>query len=128
MFMPPATDEQQAAQYKMMNMMTLFMGALFWHQPSGLCIYFIASSLWSIAERMLLGKGSMTQKSGASVEVIEPESNAKPAAKLKASQVAKPLEGRKLPGFLRKLLDSAQNARDQAEQQREKETRKGKKR
>ena len=128
MFMPPATDEQQEAQYKMMNIMTLFMGVMFWHQPAGLCIYFIASSLWSIAERKLLGAGSMTPTSGASVEVIEPDNNSKPAAKPKANQVVSPAEGRKVPGFLKKLLDAAQNARDQADQQREKESRKGKKR
>jgi YidC/Oxa1 family membrane protein insertase len=128
MFMPPATDEQQEAQYKMMNMMTLFMGALFWHQPAGLCIYFIASSLWSIAERKLLGAGSMTPPSGASVEVIDPDNNSKPAAKSKANQIAAPAEGRKVPGFLKKLLDAAQTARDQADQQREKDNRKGKKR
>jgi len=127
MFMPPATDEQQETQYKMMNIMTLFMGVMFWHQPAGLCIYFIASSLWSIAERKLLGTGSMTPKSGASVEVIEPEESPKPSSKSKAKPAA-PVENKKPPGFMQKLLDAAQNARDQAEQQREKDTRKGKKR
>jgi YidC/Oxa1 family membrane protein insertase len=127
MFMPPATDEQQAAQYKMMNMMTLFMGAMFWHQPAGLCIYFIASSLWSIAERKLLGAGAMTPKSGASVEVIEPENNGK-SAKPKAKVVVAPKENAKPPGIMKRLLDAAQQARDQAEQQREKDSRKGKKR
>ena len=128
MFMPPATDEQQEAQYKMMNMMTLFMGAMFWHQPAGLCIYFIASSLWSIAERKLLGAGSMTPAAGPSVEVIIPENNAKPAAKSRNTSASAPEEGRKVPGFLQKLLDAAQTAREQADQQREKEGRKGKKR
>lgn len=127
MFMPPAADEQQEAQYKMMNMMTLFMGAMFWHQPAGLCIYFIASSMWSIAERKLLGTGSMLPKSGASVEVIEPAENSKSSSKSKAKPTA-PKESTKAPGFMQKLLDAAQNARDQAEQQREKDTRKGKKR
>lgn len=130
MFMPPATDEQQEAQYKMMNIMTLFMGAMFWHQPAGLCIYFIASSLWSIAERKLLGTGSMTPSipaSGASVEVIEPQNNSRPAAKSKASSTSAPA-ARKVPGFLQKLLDAAQSAREQADQQREKDSRKGKKR
>ena len=115
----------------MMNMMTLFMGAMFWHQPAGLCIYFIASSLWSIAERKLLGTGAMTpttSASGASVEVIESNNSSKPAAKSKASITSAPAAGRKVPGFLQKLLDAAQTARDQAEQQREKESRKGKKR
>lgn len=128
MFMPPATDEQQEAQYKMMNMMTLFMGAMFWHQPAGLCIYFIASSLWSIAERKLLGAGSMTPAAGPTVEVIVPENQAKSAAKPRTTSVSAPEQGRKVPGFLQKLLDAAQTAREQADQQREKEGRKGKKR
>lgn len=128
MFMPPATDEQQAAQYKMMNMMTLFMGALFWHQASGLCIYFIASSLWSIAERKLLGTGKMSPPTGATVEVVEPTVAAKPTAKGKPTKKPQANESTKAPGFMQKLLDAAQNARDQAEQQREKDTRKGKKR
>ena len=128
MFMPPATDEQQEAQYKMMNMMTLFMGAMFWHQPAGLCIYFIASSLWSIAERKLLGAGSTAPKSGASVEVIEPEANPKISGKAKPKSPNAPAESTKPPGVMQRLLDAAQNARDQAEQQREKDPRKGKKR
>jgi len=54
MFMPPATDEQTRMQQSMMKYMMLFMGLLFFRVPSGLCVYFIASSLWSIAERKLL--------------------------------------------------------------------------
>lgn len=56
MFMPPPTDEQAALQYKMMRYMMIFMGVLFFRVPSGLCVYFIASSLWGIAERKLLPK------------------------------------------------------------------------
>lgn len=56
MFMPPPTDEQAAMQYKMMQYMMIFMGILFFKVPSGLCVYFIASSLWGIAERKLLPK------------------------------------------------------------------------
>ncbi|HAD59347.1 MAG TPA: hypothetical protein DCG12_08890 [Planctomycetaceae bacterium] len=54
LFMPPPADEQAEMTQKMMNMMTLMFGALFWHQPAGLCVYFICSSLWGIAERKLL--------------------------------------------------------------------------
>ena len=54
MFMPPPTDEQQAMQYKMMNVMTLVMGVMFYKVPAGLCVYFISSSLWGIGERKLL--------------------------------------------------------------------------
>jgi len=56
MFMPPALNDEQAMQQKMMNFMTLFMGFLFYRVPSGLCVYFIASSLWGMAERKLLPK------------------------------------------------------------------------
>ncbi len=54
MFMPPATDDQTRMQQKMMKFMMIFMGVLFFRVPSGLCIYFIASSLWGLAERKLL--------------------------------------------------------------------------
>jgi YidC/Oxa1 family membrane protein insertase len=37
-----------------MKYMMLFMGFLFFKVAAGLCIYFIASSLWGIAERKLV--------------------------------------------------------------------------
>jgi YidC/Oxa1 family membrane protein insertase len=36
--------------------MTLMMGFMFYHVPAGLCVYFIASSLWSMGERKLLDR------------------------------------------------------------------------
>jgi YidC/Oxa1 family membrane protein insertase len=56
MFMPPPADEQAAMQQKMMNFMMIFMGLLFFKVAAGLCIYFIASSLWGMAERKFLPK------------------------------------------------------------------------
>lgn len=56
MFMPPPTDEQSAMQQKVMMYMTVLMGVMFFKVASGLCIYFIASSLWGIAEKKLLPK------------------------------------------------------------------------
>jgi YidC/Oxa1 family membrane protein insertase len=56
LFTPPPTDEQQQLQQKMMSFMMIFMGFLFFKVPSGLCIYFITSSLWGIGERKLLPK------------------------------------------------------------------------
>jgi YidC/Oxa1 family membrane protein insertase len=56
MFMPPPTDEQSAMQQKIMTYMMIFMGVLFYKVASGLCLYFIASSLWGIGERKLLPK------------------------------------------------------------------------
>ena len=56
MFMPPPTDEQSAMQQKVMKYMMIFMGLLFFKVASGLCIYFIASSLWGLGERQFLPK------------------------------------------------------------------------
>ncbi len=67
MFMPPPTDEQTRMQAKMFFWMTLFMGFMFYHVPAGLCVYFIASSLWSMGERKLLDYGS-----GSSTVLITP--------------------------------------------------------
>jgi YidC/Oxa1 family membrane protein insertase len=54
--MPPPTDEQQEMQQKMMKYMMIFMGIVFYKVAAGLCIYFIISSLWGLAERQLLPK------------------------------------------------------------------------
>ncbi len=54
MLMPKATDEQTRMTQNMMQVMTLFMGVLFFKVPSGLCIYFVTSSLWSLVERKLV--------------------------------------------------------------------------
>ncbi len=56
LFSPPPTDEQQRLQYQMMTFMMIFIGIMFFKVPSGLCIYFIASGLWSVGERLLLPK------------------------------------------------------------------------
>ncbi|MBN2473436.1 MAG: YidC/Oxa1 family insertase periplasmic-domain containing protein [Pirellulales bacterium] len=56
MFMPPATDEQTAMQQKIMQYMMIFIGVMFFKVASGLCIYFVASSFWGLAERKLLPK------------------------------------------------------------------------
>lgn len=62
MFLPPPADEQAALQQKMMQYMMIFMGVMFFKVASGLCLYFIASSLWGITERKLLPK-TMAKKS-----------------------------------------------------------------
>ncbi len=56
MFTPPPADEQAAMQQKIMTFMMVFMGVLFFKVASGLCLYFIASGLWGLAERKLLPK------------------------------------------------------------------------
>ncbi|MGL4943668.1 MAG: YidC/Oxa1 family insertase periplasmic-domain containing protein [Thermoguttaceae bacterium] len=62
--MPPPTDEQQRLQRQMMNYMMIFFAFLFFKMPSGLCVYFIASSIWGIAERQLMPKPSPAGSGG----------------------------------------------------------------
>jgi YidC/Oxa1 family membrane protein insertase len=57
--MPPATDEAQEMQQKMMKYMMIFFGIMFYKVAAGLCIYFIVSSLWGLAERQLLPKAKL---------------------------------------------------------------------
>lgn len=54
--MPPATTPEQEMQYKMFFYMTIGMGLMFYSVPAGMCVYFIASSSWGLAERKLLPK------------------------------------------------------------------------
>ena len=56
LFSPPATTPEAEMQQKMMKYMMIFMAFMFYKVPSGLGIYFITSSLWSIGERLLLPK------------------------------------------------------------------------
>jgi YidC/Oxa1 family membrane protein insertase len=64
MFMPPPVDEQAALQQKIMHYMMIFMGLMFYKVASGLCLYFIASSIWGIAERKLLPKTIKSSAAG----------------------------------------------------------------
>ena len=56
LFTPPAQDEQQEMQQKIMMYMMVFIGVMFFKVPAGLCLYFITSSIWGIMERKLLPK------------------------------------------------------------------------
>ncbi|MHB1036532.1 MAG: YidC/Oxa1 family membrane protein insertase, partial [Pirellulales bacterium] len=73
MFMPPPADEQAAMQQKIMSYMMIFIGVMFFKVASGLCIYFIASSAWGIAERKLLPK--MQPAGGAAPSAAAPVSS-----------------------------------------------------
>lgn len=56
MMTPPPQDEQQEMQQKMMKYMMVVFGLMFYKVAAGLCIYFIASSLWGLTERKMLPK------------------------------------------------------------------------
>ena len=84
--MPPPNDEQQAMQQKMMKWMMILFGLFFYKVAAGLCIYFIASSLWGFAERKLLPKKKPTTD-GATADSLFQKMTA-PAAPEPAAEVA----------------------------------------
>ena len=59
MMSPPAKNEEQEMQQKTMQIMMGVMGIFFYKMAAGLCLYFIASSMWGLAERKLLPKKSV---------------------------------------------------------------------
>jgi YidC/Oxa1 family membrane protein insertase len=80
MFMPPPTDEQTAMQQKMMKYMMVFMGFMFFKVASGLCLYFIASSLWGITERKMLPKTLPKGGQPTATEKVKPALEAPPSS------------------------------------------------
>lgn len=110
MFMPPPTDDQQVAQRKMMTFMMILFAVFFYKVAAGLCVYFIASSLWGFAERKLLpkkdGDGSGGKPAKSSDPIIKKGSESKaasdkkgkrdrtkPKAQKTGKETAKPQEG-----------------------------------
>jgi len=84
MFMPEPANEQAAMQQKIMKYMMLFMALMFFKVAAGLCLYFIASSLWGIIERKMLPKPATTAAlataSGPTFPSTKPHSNGADAA------------------------------------------------
>ena len=118
LFMPPPTDEQQEMQQKMMNVMTIFFAVMFWHVPAGLCIYFVASSLWSIGERKLLGNNSLAQPATAE-DSEEPDTGKDSARRIKNQKSVKNEPKSDRPkGFMQRLMEAAETAKEQSEQNR----------
>lgn len=106
LFMPPATSPEQEMQYKMMNYMMIFMGFMFYRVPAGLCVYFIASSLWGIVERKMLDfhkDEPLESKDGETVKA----SDTKPqAASSSSSNGAGGKEKKNPDGFWGKVLSA----------------------
>lgn len=111
LFMPPPADEQAEMQQKMMNFMTIAMGFMFWHVPAGLCIYFIASSAWGIAERKLLGANAIAVTPNV-VDVTDASDNIK---KVSGKVIDTSDEPEKPKGFFGKIMEAAEEAQKQAE-------------
>ena len=131
LFMPPATSPEQEAQYKMMNFMMFFMGFFFYHVPAGLCMYFIASSLWSIGERTLLSNTKAAHIGPEEAAEIEHEleeldrggkskaaksaSGGKTGKARRNGGTAREPKASKTPGLLERLMKAAEEAKRDAE-------------
>jgi YidC/Oxa1 family membrane protein insertase len=119
LFSPPPTTPEAEMQQKMMKYMMIFMAFMFYWVPSGLGIYFITSSLWSIGERLLLPKISHAEPAnpaeqddrgkGKPPRGKAPEGNGPAAPKKPASGLAqfweKILEEARKDPTYRKMLD-----------------------
>jgi YidC/Oxa1 family membrane protein insertase len=103
MFLPPAETDEQRMTNRMMNFMTVFMGFMFYRSPAGLCIYFIASSLWGIAERKLLDR-------------MKPQIEARNAEKQRLREEKQKAKGQSPngPSWLERLAAAADEARKQS--------------
>jgi YidC/Oxa1 family membrane protein insertase len=82
---PPPTNDQMAMQMKIMTWMMVVMGLLFYTVASGLCLYFIASSLWGLAERKLMPKpaaagAALGAGAGTPTTAVRPSTNGAAAA------------------------------------------------
>ena len=51
-------------QQRMMKFMMMFFALMFFRVPAGLCLYFITSSAWGLAERKLLPKPKTSSTGG----------------------------------------------------------------
>ncbi|MEZ6068649.1 MAG: YidC/Oxa1 family membrane protein insertase, partial [Planctomycetaceae bacterium] len=108
LFTPPPTNEEQALQQKMMNFMMIFFGVMFYHVPAGLCVYFIASSLWGICERKLLDRHRKPLEAAGGVLDLQEGTGYTKTDGTKNSP-----EDSKQPGFLARLLEAADAAKQQ---------------
>jgi YidC/Oxa1 family membrane protein insertase len=116
MFMPPPTDEQQEMQQKMMSYMMVVMGAMFYKFPSGLCVYYISSSLWGFGERKLVTWWKPPSAADKNADPKQPP-EAEPQVAVGGGKAGRQPAGavRGAAGtFWQKLLDAADAANSQA--------------
>jgi YidC/Oxa1 family membrane protein insertase len=97
----------------MITWMTVFMGFMFYSVPAGLCVYFIASSLWGLAERKLLDRTTTATAGTSGTTVIE--TTAEPAPRAERSAKSGPPDREAAPptgagGLWARLLNAADAA------------------
>ncbi|HET6575097.1 MAG TPA: membrane protein insertase YidC [Fimbriiglobus sp.] len=118
--MPPPTDEQQEMQQRMMKIMIVVMAVFFYKVPAGLCLYFICSTSWALAERKLIPKpravrdaaGGADQSGGG----VKPTGPTKPDA-------PPPANGAAGGGFIGRLKAKLEEMQQQADDQSRRQVR-----
>jgi YidC/Oxa1 family membrane protein insertase len=113
LFAPPATSPEMKQQQQIMNVMMVVMAFVFYRVPSGLGLYFITSSLWSITERLILPAHRPAARGVNRVEPPAPpgEVPAKPAPRPKAPAGGNGNQG---GGFLDRLRERAERVMEEA--------------
>jgi YidC/Oxa1 family membrane protein insertase len=106
--MPPPTDEQQEMQQRMMKIMIVVMAVFFYKVPAGLCLYFICSTSWALAERKLIPKPKAVRDAAAAAAA---PGGAKPTGP--SEQPANGTAGGGLLGRLRSKLEEMQRQADE---------------
>ncbi|MGO9597160.1 MAG: YidC/Oxa1 family insertase periplasmic-domain containing protein [Isosphaeraceae bacterium] len=111
LFAPPATTPEAEMQQKTMKYMMIFMAVMFYKVPSGLGIYFITSSLWSIGERLLLPKISHAKEEKSEDDLDTGRGGSGPRGKGGPGGGNGPVPPKKPPGafsqFMEKILAEA---------------------
>lgn len=111
--MPPSDDPQVQAQQRMMKFMMILFGLFFYKVAAGLCIYFVVSSLWGLAERQFMPKPKPPEEGNGD--------GPPPPGRKDKNGPAKPLGwwGRKKAGWKEKWQRILEEAQKQAEHRRE---------
>lgn len=130
--MPPPTDDQSRMQRTMMQYMMIFMGFMFFKVPSGLCVYFIISTLWGLAERRFIPKAALAgamPKAANSTYDVEPVSPNTSGAKKKDKRQKEPAAPSGKEGFFTRMMRQVKEITDKAaEDQRFEKSKKDRKR
>ncbi len=105
--MPPPTDDQSRMQQNVMKYMMIFMGFLFFKVPSGLCVYFIVSTLWGLAERRFIPKPPEKAVAGQTYDVSPSDSEDEKSDKKKKRKRTRDSEPVKEEGFFARIMREA---------------------
>ena len=116
--MPPPTDEQQAMQQKMMKWMMIIFAVLFYKVAAGLCVYFIATTLWGVAERRLIPKAHPGPAAEAALSEPPPSRGGRERAREQVPE-GKPGLRARLRAWWKNVLEQAQKQSEYRNEQRQ---------